>query len=502
MINYLLQVVLFQALFLAVYDFFLQKETFFKWNRIYLLATPFLSFVIPLLRFESIQKNVPQEYVYQLPTVFLNPQSIINQSSEVVLFNKVLLYVFFIGIAFFLTVFLIKLYKIIQLIRTNEIVKNENYKLVLLDKEESAFSFFNYILINRDFVKKKELSIIQHEMVHCKQLHTLDLLFFELLKIVMWFNPLIYVYQNRITLLHEYISDSEVVKQTDKNNYFNTILAETFNVENISFINQFFKHSLIKKRIVMITKEKSQKIKQLKYLLIVPLIGVMLVLSSFESNNVPQNLKSTEVYELTSSNLKSKNVAVKGADTIKNVLDVPFMEIDEVPVFPGCEGDQDELRKCLKENITLHVNKNFNVSLAKELKLENGLQRIFVIFKIDGNGNISDVKSRASHKALENEAIRVVNSLPKMMPGKQNNEVVNVKYSLPIAFVVDEKTDVKDSASSDPIYLLNGKEITKEEMNKISPDKIKSVNVIKDEKKLSKYGEKAKNGLVEIFLKE
>ena len=280
MINYMLQVVLFQVLFLAVYDFFLQKETFFKWNRLYLLVTPVLAFVIPFLKFESLQKSVPIQYVEQLPTVFLNPQAVILQTVEMESSINYFEIGFYAGIVLFLTIFLIKLFKIIQLIATNEVVKSENFNLVLLDKRESAFSFFNYIFIKRDFVERKELSIIQHEMVHCKQLHTLDLLFFEFLKIVMWFNPLIYVYQNRITLLHEYISDAEVVKQTNKQNYFNILLSETFNVENISFINQFFKPSLIKKRIAMITKRKSQKIMQLKYLLVIPLLAGMLMYTS------------------------------------------------------------------------------------------------------------------------------------------------------------------------------------------------------------------------------
>jgi len=88
-------------------------------------------------------------------------------------------------------------------------------------------------------LKSKDLQIINHELIHCKQKHSLDLLFFEILKIVLWFNPLVYVYQKRITLLHEYISDAEVVKETDKKVYFNRLLSETFSVENISFINQF-----------------------------------------------------------------------------------------------------------------------------------------------------------------------------------------------------------------------------------------------------------------------
>ena len=501
MINYIIQVALFQVLFLAVYDFFLQKETFFNWNRLYLLITPVLAFVIPFLKFESLQKSVATEYINQLPTVFLNPQAVFSQSVEKVSSVNYFQIGFYVGVVLFSTVFLIKLFKIIQLIATNEVVKSENFNLVLLDKRESAFSFFNYIFIKRDFVKNKELSIIQHEMVHCKQLHTLDLLFFELLKITMWLNHFIYVYQSRITLLHEYISDAEVVKQIDKRNYFNTILSETFNVENISFINQFFKQSLIKKRIAMITKNKSQKIKQLKYLLIVPLLVSMLIYVSctddvqtnieqvenaLKEENIPSEGKyfraegfiiftgthlvgevvSSEKYtekekEVFNKFKNSENPKIEMSLVIdengdrvyfmktnhfnktddKVVVEddgsVPFAIIENVPIFPGCTGTEEELRQCLQEKITKYVNTNFNVEMANALGLEKGVKRIFVMFKIDKEGNITDIQARAPHQSLADEAIRVISLLPQMISGKQKGLAVGVKYSLPIAFIVD-----------------------------------------------------------------
>lgn len=124
----------------------------------------------------------------------------------------------------------------------------------------------------------------------------------------------------------------------------------------------------------------------------------------------------------------------------KNASHVPFSIIDQVPVFPGCEGmSNDEQRNCMSKKISKHVNINFNTNLAKDLNLV-GKQRINVIFKIDKKGHIVDVRSRAPHPDLEAEAIRVINTLPKMVPGIHNNKKVNVPYSLPITFQV---TDAK-----------------------------------------------------------
>ncbi len=120
------------------------------------------------------------------------------------------------------------------------------------------------------------------------------------------------------------------------------------------------------------------------------------------------------------------------------VEDVPFLVIENVPVFPGCKGNNQELRACFSAQVTKFVSKKFNADLAGDLGLSPGsIQKIFVVFKIDKNGNIVDVKARAPHKKLQEEAIRVVNLLPKMTPGMQRGRAVGVKYGLPIVFRVE-----------------------------------------------------------------
>ncbi len=120
------------------------------------------------------------------------------------------------------------------------------------------------------------------------------------------------------------------------------------------------------------------------------------------------------------------------------IEDVPFSIIEDVPVYPGCKGSKAELKKCLSSKIQKLVAKKFNVDLAQDLGLTPGKKRIFVMFKIDKNGNITNVRARAPHKRLEAEAKRVVGLIPKMTPGKQRGRPVGVKYSLPITFVVQE----------------------------------------------------------------
>lgn len=452
MINYIIQVILFQALFLAVYDFFLAKETFFTKNRWYLLITGVGSFLIPLVKLPNFQEAVPREISIVLPEIVLSPQSIIEKTSVYQSFNYGSL-VFWAGFSFFSLIFGYRLYKLIRLILKNSIQKKENYYLILISNSKKAFSFFDYVFIGTDIDENEKEKIISHELVHSKQRHSLDLLIFEGLKIVMWFNPLLYIYQKRISTVHEYISDSIIVASTEKKQYLNSLVNQLFDVEKISFVNQFYTSSLIKKRIKMITKEKSKQIKQVKYLLLIPMLGTMLVYTScmtsskedkvaqLENEQVLQYIKSAKKIDsltLEIEKLKKEtdlkpleSLGITGEKAKKVSLDevVLFSKIDEVPTFLGCPEND---KKCFNRNIQKHFVNNFNVKLPSQLGLKPGKKRIIMMFKINKEGNVVDVRVKAPHKELEKESARIINLLPKMNPGKHEGKIVDVKYTLPV----------------------------------------------------------------------
>jgi protein TonB len=121
---------------------------------------------------------------------------------------------------------------------------------------------------------------------------------------------------------------------------------------------------------------------------------------------------------------------------IKDSTDVPFAVIEEVPVFPGCTGTRAEKAACLNENIKKFVVINFNSNLPKKLGLSKGRKKIWVVFRIDEKGNVTNISARAPHPKLREEAIRVASLLPKMIPGTQRGKAVGMKYTLPITFNV------------------------------------------------------------------
>ncbi|WP_052826061.1 M56 family metallopeptidase [Neotamlana nanhaiensis] len=598
--HYLLQTVTFQLFFLLVYDTFLKRETFFNWNRAYLLFTAWLSLVLPFIKIESFKKAVPEQFVVALPEVFLGQTNKTIQLDPVVIQSQsasiIMLFtwqnLFYLGVVITLILFVVKLFKVLVLIKNSPKINNGKLCLVTLLKSTNAFSFFNYVFLGERLSEPEKHTILQHEMVHVKQKHTLDLLFFEVLRIVFWFNPLVYIYQNKMITLHEFIADSQAVKHQNKKDYYQNLLAQVFQTKRISFINPFYKQSLIKKRIVMLQKSKSKQIYLLKYALLIPLVFGMLIYTSTEAQDIKLTSQSSGNQELPDEEIKEKlekeydELVKNGADfqaiykaffvkshkyvlskeeyyrqniyfekllgdkkkdllkskiigrnykeylewkrtdeakeiwenstsdgVLKLVVDnmkslteaedkrrkekidfimrdeffhslvmtdgeiittllinepskemndlkiyesenieVPFSVIEKVPLFPGCEDltTNKEQSDCMSRSISQFVNKNFNTKIADSLQLK-GRQRINVIFKIDTKGNIIDIRSRAPHPALEEEAIRVISSLPRMIPGEHQGKKVNVPYSLPIIFQVADVELEKVSETSEDI---------------------------------------------------
>jgi len=415
MITYILESLAFQLVFLLAYDLFLKKETFFQWNRAYLLGTFALSLILPWVKIQALQTSMPVQletttvFLAQLNGVVLGPGmeqaswlESISWPYLVLCLGSTLATIWF-------------AYKLIQIYRLRHKSVVENYKeftKITVPKSTSAFSFFRNIFMGEEIKKDKEANILAHELVHVKQWHTLDLLFFELARIVFWFNPLVYIYQNRLAELHEFIADEKAVKK-NKAAHFEMLLSEAFHTQNISFVNQFFNKSLIKKRIVMLQKKKSKAVWQLKYVLLLPLILGMLVYTSCETNKEENNSEAVEGTSLAASN------------------EIPFGVIDEVPVFPGCEDAVDK-KACFQEKIQAHIRKNFHYpEEAQELGIQGRVSSIFII---DTEGNIVDIRMKGPHELLENETSRILAKLPQMQPGKHEGKAVKVPFSIPITF--------------------------------------------------------------------
>lgn len=266
---YIVQVNLYLILFYTFYRLVLFGETFHNLNRVYLVASALLSFGIPLWYSEYVQSWFITKEINAVFYSIYDPSLILVRPTEQLSFTWADaikgLYIF--GII----IFSIRLF--VTLLQLMVVLRNKNFE------KFSAFSFFGYSFVD-DTLKKRD-TILAHEHVHVQQLHSADVLIFELIAILNWFNPIVYFYKKNIKHIHEFIADDIASrKEASKADYAILLFTQEFGLQPHQLTHHFFTHSTLKRRIQMLNKPRSRQIMLLKYGLSVPLFILMLVLSS------------------------------------------------------------------------------------------------------------------------------------------------------------------------------------------------------------------------------
>ena len=159
-----------------------------------------------------------------------------------------------------------------------------------------------------------------------------------------------------------------------------------------------------------------------------------------EKIEIVENEKEIEetVLESTETDQTEKVVVIVEMEEEEEVVeDVNFMIIEDVPTYPGCSGNNQERKDCFSRMVQKHFGKKFNADLPNELGLSPGKKKVFIGFKIDKNGNVVDIQTKAPHPKIKDEGEKVMSQLPKMKPGKQRGKPVGVKYSIPFTLIVE-----------------------------------------------------------------
>lgn len=432
MISNIIQIIVFQLLFLMIYELFLKKETFFQWNRFYLIFTSIIVIIIPFIEFEKMPEVISNTSIYPIIDN-IEFENILPHSIDKTIKNSLftLENFYYLGVLVMTLLFIVKVSQLLNLIKNSSLINFKTHKIVIMKVNHKAFTFLNYIFLSDNLLQTENNQIITHELIHVKQKHSLDLLFFEIQKIVFWFNPLVYIYQKKISTLHEYIADNKSIDTKNTKNYFENLLNQTFQVQNLSIVNNYNKKSILKKRIMMATKNKSKQVLKMKYLLIIPLVISMLIVTSCAD----QVKKTTN-----NSDVKSPPIPPIPPKTEEIIESIPFSKIEQSPIYPGCEEftNKEDIAKCFQTSITNFISKNFNTKITNNLQLSDGKKRIQVQFIINEEGKVFDAKARAPHPKLKEEAIRVVESLPVMKPAKQDGKAVKMRFNMPIVFTVEK----------------------------------------------------------------
>ena len=454
---YLLQVNFYLLAFYAFYRLVLSKETFFTQNRFYLIGTTLLSFGIPVLQSDWLKdwfapkkvQQVVQQFNSEAYELFLKAQPEIEQIN----IGEVLSWVYFTVVG----ILVIRL--AYRLTRAYNWVKNPQGEI-------QACSFFGYIAVD-DNLEGRE-AIMVHEQVHAQQLHSADILFFELNTIINWFNPIAYLYQNEIRKIHEYIAD-EAASETlsKKSEYALLLFHENFGVKPQKLTNSFFNQSILKQRIMMLQKNKSKKVTLLKYGLIAPLFLGMLVLSSaFVSKQTTQQV--------------AKSVLTDTIPTPPIPPNPPKPEAQKKAPKLGIKGD---------DNLIYIVNGK-EISVAELKKID---KNSILSIEIKGKGMVINLKPATA--IGDSSATQQNAEFRKWVEGeKLKEEVIVIKPNTKKGYQSD---------SNKPLTVIDGKLIEAGfDTNTINPNTIESISVLKGESAVKAYGKAGKNGVIQITLKK
>ncbi|RVT74903.1 M56 family peptidase [Flavobacterium sufflavum] len=476
------------GVFYFAYVLLLRKETFFSGNRWFLLLGLMSSSVLPLffitkiIWVEPTPTNIDWSNI-PVTTSVVTPKPQID-------WYLILTYVYFTGIAILFLKLVFDLKSLISLLKGKTIQQQGNFKLIDITENIAPFSYFNYIVYNSSLYSTTELeNILEHEKVHSQQKHSVDVLISRLFCIIFWFNPLIWLYKKAIAQNLEFIADSEAAKKiTDKKAYQFTLLKITTQENCVALTNHFYQ-SLIKKRIIMLNKNQSKKWNSWKYITVFPALVAFVFLFQIEVVAQEKETPKQETQDKINTKTGRLKLTISGAKESK-IFNRKFEFRDELLVVNGTPTNRDPR--------DLYIDR---ISSIKELNKEQAITKYGTLgkngaFEITTENNISPF----SDKTKSIDSTKKTKEFKSTNKNKENgkNKVVEentIGYTTP-AF------DYKKA-----LILIDGKESDYETFLQMKTEKIKIVNVgpfesASEEMKkniLAKYGEKARNGVLEAY---
>ena len=454
------------AVFYMFYRLMLSRETLHRMNRVVLLTTAVASFVLPLCVI-TVHHTIVVRQTTGGVTARLPMMAVVEESQP--LWQEMLVALFFAGIAVTLGKMLWSIGQVVNLIRRSECHPQADGTVVAVtDEDVSPFSWMRYIVLNRKDYESPDPAIMAHERGHIRKRHSLDVILVDTLTVLQWFNPAMWMLRQDLRAIHEYEADAAVLSQGINMRQYQYLLIQKA-VSHCGYsVANGISHSTLKNRItMMLTNKKSTRMSWLKLLALLPIVGITLALNAETVNDYvydnSQQQPQTKVVKKGNANAQvkvgSKTVEVKKAEpaktTEKKTVEKKTAEkkavekkapekkpvetqpvvaketsdpsrvfdvVEEMPKFPG--GDEGMMQFL-----------NSEVKYPKEA-LEKGTQgRVVVTFIVNTDGSVSDPKVvKSVNPALDAEAIRVVNAMPKWTPGKQNGHTVRVKFTIPIVF--------------------------------------------------------------------
>ncbi|MHA7128336.1 TonB family protein [Algoriphagus namhaensis] len=426
---YLLESSICLGIGLIFYKLVLERLTHFEGNRYTLLSFLILALGLPLLSFELAVTTESVMRTLTLPAVTVgDPSTVVGpEATPAPSILPIVLGGMYASVSlYFLFRLIMGLLRLYRMIRQGQ---EQNYMgfRVLIHPDFPPASFFRYIFLpSFDPESTSDRQIFLHESMHVRRSHSIDLLILQLIKIVFWFNPLIYLYEKYIREVHEYEADGAVSEAFSKTTYSHLLVDQLTRDTELALAHAFNQFQT-KKRILMMNQNKSTGKDKLRFLLVLPLLGLLFFVFSCEITPEAELEGPTQMGEKQAS--LSPSSALNGRIAVGTNGEEIF---DVVETQPNPPGGMEGWNNYLRANLTYP-------SEAKQVGAEG---TVIVVFVVQADGSITDVEIlRGVGAGCDEEAIRVVENSPNWEPGMQKGRTVNTRMRLPIRFkLTDQET--------------------------------------------------------------
>lgn len=519
---YLLKMFICSAVLYVYYSVALYNERFHQWNRFYLLVAMLLSVAVPFLSIPVMADTTGSELANVVASLPWNVIVGTGGKPGISWQDVVLASASLVSMIFFIRI-IVNLAKIVAAYRSNPVSSlQHNVQLIITQLTQAPFSFFSWLFWRSDIdpASANGQRMLNHELTHIREHHSIDKLFTSFLLCVFWMNPFFWLMRRELSMIHEFLADRKAIKPQDGAAFAEMILQALplTPAANNGLVNPFFS-SQIKRRLLMITTSKDPKYNYVRRIcgLAVMLSAVFALALSIQNaeaqkpatkvkiKKVSDDLKSDDTIRTKSSHKmiirssdnsvylvadtvffqdkKDGKVTIVGSGKVKqndaggkgNVLNFK-MNTDKASLFPD-------------ENAPIYVLDGEEITSAEMNAVDPGTIKELNVLK--------DANATASYgERGKNGVILITSKTAEEQKEGKGTSIINQKMGS------DQIIELKSNLKTIPLFFVNGSAITEAEMKVLKPNDIESINVLKGENAIKKYGDKGKDGVVEITMKK
>ena len=459
MLAYAIKSAIFLSIMYIPYMLILRKESFFHFNRILLVSIMLLSLILPLCDFHSLSiENNPIQHgmiIIGTPTAVMENGGNATMTES---FNwfVLIIYLYIIGVIATLIWKIVQLAVLYRTIHNCVLWKDEQDGITIYchAQDIAPFSWLNTIVISEDDYNNNATEILRHELGHIMHHHSLDIILANIIQTIQWWNPFSWLIASSLCDVHEYEADHDVLTSGVNIYQYQTLLIRKAVANTTYTFANNFNHSLLKRRIAMMVKEKSNPWMRTKALLVVMMatitlcsfstpelhkqVGIIAEKMQETNEKILRIIKRIEYLQqlripekkiekiIAKKKERTEKHTVERRETVKSNTEETnkvFDVVDEMPEFPG--GMQALIQ---------YLTNTVKYPEESESKGEQG--RVICTFVVEADGKVSNTMiAKGVTPALDKEAERVVRSMPNWTPGKLNGQNVRVKYTLPVTFM-------------------------------------------------------------------